>query len=406
MDVRIRPVEPPEFADYARMVESAFSAIAREEDLENERKLFEPGRYLVALDGSQMVGGAGACSCRMAVPGGAVDAAGITSVGVIPTHRRRGINSALMRRQLDDIHERGEPVSILYASEGGIYGRFGYGLGSFRAEIDVESGHTAFVRGYERSGRVRLLDREGAGPFIRAVYDAILPVPPGTIAMDDRWFDWYRGELEWGKKDEAFFYAVHESETGGADAYAVYQVTQRWRAGVFRSELTVRALGATTSQAYADTWRFLFDIDLIHRVRSWNQPPDDPLLHLLADPRRLRFTVGDGLWVRLVDVRAALAARRYATEGRVVFQVSDRFCPWNEGCYELVAAPSAVECRRTEAPAQIVCTVNDLGAAYLGGTSFRQLARANRVHAPDPTALTEADAMFAWDPAPWCAFHF
>jgi predicted acetyltransferase len=190
------------------------------------------------------------------------------------------------------------------------------------------------------------------------------------------------------------------------DAYVVYQVKDDWQESTPRNELEVRDLHATTPQAYADMWRYVFDTDLVHRVTAWNRPADEPLLHLLREPRRLRLRVQDGLWVRAVDAAAALGGRRYAVEGRLAIGVRDAFCPWNEGTFELEGGPEGAECRPTGAEPDLVCTANDLGAAYLGGSSFRQLHRAGRVAEERPGALARADAMFGSDPAPWCSFMF
>jgi predicted acetyltransferase len=169
--------------------------------------------------------------------------------------------------------------------------------------------------------------------------------------------------------------------------------------------VTVRDLQATEPGAYADLWRFIFDIDLTEHVRAYNRPIDEPLLHLVREPRRLRATLRDNLWVRLVELAGALGARRYAAAGRVVLEVRDDFCPWNDGRY-MVEADEEVRVERTAAAPDLVCSVSDVGAAYLGGTSFRQLHRAGRVEERTPGALASADAMFAWDPAPWSPYVF
>lgn len=405
MDIEIRTIRPDEFEAYTLVLETAFGAHGRPEDVERERRVAEIDRCLGAFDGSHMVGGASAVSFVMTVPGSTVRTAGVTGVGVKPTHRRRGVNSALMRRQLDDVRALGEPAAALYASEGGIYGRFGYGLASFTCSIDVERGHSAFVRGYEPSGRVRLLGRAEALEAFLPVYDAARRERPGMMELDARWFDYRLDESDHhGREQRPWFYAAHESGDG-IDAYAVYRVKHEW-GDERKNELAVEELVALSPQAYADMWRFCFDVDLIDRVTAWNRPPDEPLQHLLREPDRLRLKARDGLWVRLVDVAKALEGRRYATEGSIVFEVRDLFSPWNEGRYELDAGPDGTSCGATDAEPDLDLTVNDLGAAYLGGSTFRQLHRAGRIVEERAGALARADSMFAWDPAPWCSFVF
>jgi predicted acetyltransferase len=403
VDVEIRTITEDELEECIRSLELSFSESMTAEDLAHERLVAEPERCHVAFEDGVMVGGALAAGFRVTVPGGGqVPAAGVTGVGVRPTHRRRGITTALMRAQLDSIHERGEPIAILFASEGGIYGRFGYGLSTFLGEIDLEVDRSAFVRGYRSSGRVRLVNRDEALPLMRAVYDEAQRRRPGMIAVDDRWWDWMFFERE---KDDPTFYTVHDTD-GVADAYAAYRVKHEWPESIPKLQLSVRQLLATTPQAYGDIWRYLFDIDLIDRVQAWNRPVDEPLFLLMQEPRQLRFRTTDALRVRLVDVPAALQARGYEGEGRTVVQVTDAFCPWNEGRYALEVSAGAATCAQTDGQADITCSAADLGATYLGGVTFRQLHRAGRVEELRPGALSVIDALFASDPAPWNPFIF
>lgn len=405
MDVEIRPIHEGELEAWIHAAEIAFGERLEPDEVERERSVAEVDRSFAASDGGEIVGTAAAASLRMTVPAGRVlPVAGITMVGVRPTHRRRGVNTALMRRLLEQAREREEPLSALFASEGSIYGRFGFGLASFFCAIDIETDRAGFVRGYRSSGQVRLRPKDEALSTLVEVYERARQARPGTIDMDERrfryWLHPHRSE-----KDEACFVAVHEGEDG-ADAYAVYRMKHEWPGSIPHVELTVDDVQAVSPQAYADIWRFLLDVDLVSRVKAWGRPPDEPLLFLLAEPRRLRLTVKDGMWLRPVDVRASLAARGYAGEGRVVLDVRDRFCGWNEGRYELEAGPDGAACTPTDDAPDVSCSVNALGAVYLGGVSFRQLWRANQVVEERPGALARADALFAADPAPWCPFVF
>jgi predicted acetyltransferase len=406
MDLHIRTISEEEFPAYVRAVEAAFSDVPSDEDVERERRIAELDRCFATFDGPDIVGTAAVFSMPMTVPGGAeVEVGYVTAVGVKPTHRRRGVNTELMRRLHEDARERGELVEVLYASEGGIYGRYGYGLATLGVSIDVESARTGFIRGYEPSGSIRLVEGETAMKDVLAVHEAVLPTRPGMVRLDDRRFDY--GLHEHGPDRTApRFFALHQGEDG-VDGYAIYRVKDEWDAEIPRSVLTVRDLQATTPGAYADLWRFVFDVDLTERVTAGNRAVDEPLLHLVREPRRLRATLRDNLWLRLLDVAGALSARRYRAEGRVVFEVRDDFAPWSEGRYALEAGAgeSGVAARVRDEP-EIVCTVNDLGAAYLGGVSFRQLRRAGRLEERASGALARADAMFGWDPAPWSPYVF
>lgn len=404
MSVEIRTIREDEFDEAVTVTYAAFGEIARPESIRNERRVAEIDRCLAAFDDGRIVAGAGAYSFLLSVPGAQVTTAGVTSVGVLPTHRRQGINTSLIRRLLDDAHERGEPLAALFASEGGIYGRFGFGLASFSCAMDLETGRSRFVRGYRSSGTVRLYGKDEAIPKILAVYADLRRTRPGMPALDERWLE-YRVEHHHDEGEPKPFFAVHQTD-GVADGYATYTVKHEWPDGMPRSEVTVSDLMAITAQAYADTWRFVLDLDLVHRATAWARPADEPLLHLLAEPRRLQLRVRDGLWVRLVDVRAALLARSYAARGRMVVELRDRFCPWNEGRIALEAGPDGVACEPTTNEPDLGCDVTVLGATYLGGVTFRQLGRAGRVDEFTPGALARADAVFGWDPAPWCPFIF
>jgi predicted acetyltransferase len=201
-------------------------------------------------------------------------------------------------------------------------------------------------------------------------------------------------------------YAVHFDELGEADAYAVYWVKHDWTESLPAGTMNLKECIASTPSGYADIWRYLFDVDLVAKVEAWNRPADEPLLHLLREPRRLRFSVGDGLWLRLVDVVASLEARSYATDDRIVVEIDDPFRPETSGTYELIAEGGAGRSARTDAEADLSGSVNILGATYLGGTSFHQLAWAGQVVEHSTGALDRADAMFASTPAPWCVADF
>ena len=269
MDVEIRPITEDEFEPALRSLEAAFSGGLTDDDLLQERLVAETDRWHAAFEDGRIVGGAAAASYRMTVPGGGqVATAGITAVGVQPTHRRRGINTALMRTQLDDVRERGEPLAALFASEGGIYGRYGYGMAAFFGEVNLEVERSAFVSGHRSSGRMRLLDRAEALPLMRGVYDSEQARRPGMIAMDDRWWEWLFFESS-KDKDEPVKYVVHEQD-GTVDAYATYKVKHEWPESIAKLELTVRQLIGSTPQGWADMWRYLFDIDLVHSLNAWN----------------------------------------------------------------------------------------------------------------------------------------
>lgn len=404
MDIQIRPITYEERPEWVRASDTSFSSVAKDDEVEAWLPIVEPDRSFAALDGGRIVGTAAAVSFRMVVPGGArIPTAGVTMVGVHPTHRRRGINTRMMGALLDQAAERGEPLAALFASEGAIYGRFGYGLAGFIGEFEAEAARMTYVRGYEPTGHVELLSKDDAMPLIDEIYDASLR-PGGaerSPALRDLTFATV-GE----DKDRPWMYAVHRDGAGKADAYAVYWMKHDWTRSVPSGTITVKECVASTPSSNADIWRFLFDIDLVSKVEAWNRPADEPLLQLLREPTRLHLSISDGLWVRLVDVVAALEARRYRADGRIVVEIADPFRPDNGGRYELTIEEGSGHCARTDAPADLAGTINVLGATYLGGSSFRQLWWAGQVEERTPGSLDLADAMFASSPAPWCVLDF
>ena len=229
---------------------------------------------------------------------------------------------------------------------------------------------------------------------------------PGMVHLDERRLAYVVGHEHGAAKERPTFFALREGPSG-VDGYVIYKVAHDWPENTPNTALRVLDLVAANPGAYADLWRFVLDVDLVTYVEASNRPSDEPLLYLLREPRRLRARMSDNLWVRLVDIPGALAARRYAAAGRVVLEVADRFCAWNGGRYVLDAAEDGgAVVERTSEAAEIACTASDLGATYLGGTTFRQLHRAGRVDERAEGALARADAMFGWDPAPWSPYDF
>lgn len=405
MPLEVRSIRADELKPMLEVVELAFGDEHPEEEFKQFARVAEPDRFLVATEEDDIVGGAGAFSFELTVPGNVVNAAGVTVVGVLPSHRRRGALTAMMRFQLADVHRRKEPLAILWASESTIYQRFGYGMATVVSTIDIERERTAFNNDLGPAGRTRLLSPEAALLVIPEVYDRVRLATPGMYARSQDWWEAHSMlDLESNRRGSGpLFRAVWENDDGEAEAYALYRIHSEWSDEGFPSgKLFVREALATSFVATREMWRFIFGVDLVARVTSWCRPPDDPLWHMLAEPRRLRATRHDGLWLRVVDVRAALEARRYAADGAVTFELRDDFCPWNTGVHRLECKEG--EGRVSEAPGGPALTVSaaDLGAVYLGGTSLTGLARAGRVIEHDAGAAARTDTMLKADRAPYC----
>ena len=383
--------------------EVAFGERLRDEDLARWEPTFEPDRAIVARDGDRIVGTAGIFSFELTVPGGVLPAAGVTAVGVQPTHRRRGILRRMMRAQLDAIHDRGEPLAILWASEGQIYQRFGYGLSTLATRIGVERDRSAFRAPHTPAGTVRFVDVDEAKRLLPPIHDAMRPRRPGffnrTPALWDA--DMFNDPEHWRRGASAAWYVVHEV-AGEPDGYARYRIREKWDDTGPNSTLIVTDLVAVNPAAHLDLWRFLLDIDLMGRIEAWNVASDDPIILAVAEPRRLGISLGDGLWLRVVDVASALAGRRYRSDGSVVLELADEFCPWNDGRWALRVEDGVPIVKPTAEPSDLACETTDLAAAYLGAFTFAQLEDAARVTELSPGGVARADALFRTDRAPWC----
>ena len=410
MDVELRAVTEEEFDAFVRVDHTAFGhGPPDEEDAAEYRRMVELDRTRAVFEGGRVVGASAGLSFELTLPGNtAVPAAGITAVGVLPTHRRRGHLRRMMGALLDDAADRGEPVAILYASESLIYGRFGYGWATSHQEVEIDTRHGAFLRPTPATGRIELIDRDQAVKVLPGIHDRARRVQPGDITRPAPWWDALVRDPEKhrGGASQRFF-AVRESPSGEADGYAVYRVKTEWEHGQPAGRVQAEEVVGLTPEAQVDLWQFLLSIDLTRTVVYRSRPVDDPLRWMLADPRRLRVTtMSDQLWVRMLDVAAALAARRYSVEGTLVLDVADEFRPAQAGRYELTGGPEGGECRRTSAEPDLSLTAADLGALYLGGVPASTLVAASRVVERRPGALARADAMLAGRPVPFCRTGF
>jgi predicted acetyltransferase len=406
----IRPVDAGELARFFTVMESAFGEDFPESELAAATLTAEADRTLAGFDGDDIVGTAGAFTFDLSVPGARVPAAGVTYVSVRTTHRRRGLLSAMMRRQLEDVHERGEPVAVLWASEAAIYGRFGYGVASrlLRIEVDrVDASLRADVPD-DRDLRLRLVAADDARPEIERVEQMSLDARPGQFSRDKRWIEQLVHDPDSRRGGMSKLQCLTVRDRDDVVGYALYRTKpESLRPHMLpNGNLLVQAQAALTPAANVALTRTLLATDLMRRVTWWNRPVDTPLPHLLQDPRHARTTLVDGLHLRVVDVAAALGARRYAAPVDVVLDVSDRLCPWNQGRWHLRADPSGAECRPTDAAAQVRLDIEALGAAYLGGTSLATLAAAGRVTTTDAGTLARASVGFGWHVAPWCPVIF
>ena len=399
-DLTVRPARDlDEFTAAMGGIWHYFGAEADAETAERFARLLPVERMHAILDGERIVGGGGAFPFTLTVPGGEVGCAGVTIVGVLPSHRRRGALTKLMRAQLDDIRERGEPVALLWASEESIYGRFGYGLAALGGQLSLARTHAQLHGGDEGPGTVRLLTGEEALERLPQVYERVRRETPGMYARSRDWWETRQIADPPERRGGAGVKTFALLELDGSDAgYAIYRLRTGWEAGSSVGSVEVVEALADSPAATRELWRFLLGMDWMASVKAWHLPVDHPLWHLLVYPRRMELRVYDTLWARLVDVGVALSARSYAADGRVTFELRDEFCPWNAGVWTLEGG----EARQGGGAPELRLDVQALGSVYLGGFTFTELAAALRVEEVSAGALARADALFATPSKPWC----
>jgi predicted acetyltransferase len=413
----IRPLTEDELPSADAMDQHAFhEGPLSERHRANRTARLELDRTLAAFDGAIVAGMAGAFSFQMRVPGALAAVAGVSMVAVLPTHRRQGILTSLMRHQLAEIAERGEALAALFASEAGIYGRFGYGPASWQAAYTLRGGEgkLATTAPADPGLRLRLAEPLSARAELAKVYDLMLAERPGLYARNDLWWDRLIAGLDADAEKARPMRCLVAEDDSGPRGYALFTSEGRWdeALGLPDAVLDVHEAMSSDPAATAAVWGNLLSRDLTGEFRARMRPVDDPLPYLLADPRRARSVVTDGLWVRLVDVGRALAQRIYACPVDVVIEVTDDLCPQNRGRWRLTAASAhypagfGAICDRTTAPADVVIPVAALGAAYLGGTRLGPMAAAGLVTEETPGSLAVLSTAMSWEPAPWCPMMF
>ncbi|MEU0522667.1 GNAT family N-acetyltransferase [Streptomyces niveus] len=419
MTTDLRVLEASEWDRWFGTLERAFGgALAGSPDQrEMWRSVTEYERSIGVWDGEECVGTAGAFTFGLSVPGGGVvSAAGVTMVSVAATHRRRGILTSMMRRQLDDVRSWGQSVALLTASEPEIYGRFGYGVGTRQLSAEIDTSRvsvkvpTAPGADGDCGTRLRYVAPDDAREAIESVYARLVASRPGMLERRPGWDRKLLVDPPETREGASALQCVLARRGEGDDAetvgYALFRIKPTWDSAGPKGTVVVDQVAALDPVTYATVWRFLAGIDLTSTVSASNLPVDDPIQFLVSDVRRARLGVRDSLHVRLVEVGAALAARAYQAPLDVVFEVDDAFCPWNEGRWRLIGDDKGASCERTADAADLSLSVRELATMYLGDTSPAALARAGLVRELRPGALTEASIAFASPLAPWLPHGF
>ncbi|WP_030294936.1 GNAT family N-acetyltransferase [Streptomyces katrae] len=370
----------------------------------------ETDRCMLALTTEgRPVGTAATYSFELTLPGAAlVPAAGVTAVGVVPSHRRQGVLSAMMRHQLAELRARGEFLSVLLASEAPIYGRFGYGPATYTARLKVARHEAALAVPRARevagaaatgsdNGSVEVLRRAECGEILEEVYDRYRRAQPGALSRPHRWWALRAGQPPISSAPR--YVAVHRDADGVPDGYASYLIGES-------ETLTVDETIATDDAVFTALARFVLGHDLVSQVVFKHVPPEHPLRWQFADFRAGEVSGDtDWLWVRLLDVPRALTARGWFMDGELVLDVDDPFLG-EHGRYLLTVRDGKADCAPTDREPDLSLDIRDLGSVYLGGTAPSTLVRAGHIRAHRPGVATLADALFRSERSPHCLHWF
>ncbi len=392
MPFTVRTATAADFDPILQMLFVAFHDVPDEELSDIDRQVFEPDRSLVAVDAGEIVGHTGTFSRELTVPGGVIPAGYVTMVGVASTHRRQGIASAILTKQLADIRERGEPAAVLWASEGRIYQRFGYGLGSRRTTLLADTREIRLNRP-PAGGTIKAGRPDDFRKDLAAIYESVRRERPGYASRDEKWWDFLLSDPKVRRHGAGPLRVAVYSGSSGAESYALFRVRQDWETAGPTGEVMVRHLVASTPAGYLEMWRYLLNIDLTRKVSVDFAAVDEPVFDLVNEPRRLGAQLFDGLWLRIVDIPSALAARSYSGDDDVVLDVSDHLFPENNGRFRLDGSP-------TQDAADLSLDIATLSGLYLGGGSAGALAAAGRIEERRPGALAAAHRAFTWPVTP------
>jgi predicted acetyltransferase len=363
-------------------------------------------RTWAAYDGAKVVGTLRSFATELTVPGPAeISAAALTNVTVAPTHRRRGLLTGMITSDLKASKELGEPAGILIASEWPIYGHFGYGPAVQGAQYHVDTAALQWRRPSE--GTVEIVDRTTMRTAARAVYETWRVTQPGAIGRDDHWWDRALHQIEVpGDDPPKERNGLYRSPAGEIEGYVRYHTKADWEGMRPKGRLELDELVAVTPAAYQALWDYCASVDLLVEIQAGDRPIDDHLQLLLVNGRHVKQTMRfDFIWVRVLDTVAALEGRRYQGEGRVVIEVVDDL-GLTGGRFALEGGADGASCKATGETADLTMPVGTLGAAYLGGESFKRLQAAGWLDENTAGSVRRADQMFLTPGAPWCNTWF
>jgi predicted acetyltransferase len=405
----VRPIRDDEVREYLTVQRTAMLyPPPTDRDLELRVGLYSEQRCIAAIVDGRLVGTTRCFPTDLTVPGGAIPAAAVSSVGVLPTHRRQGHLTRLMHRQLGDTVERGEKAAILVSAEWPIYGRYGYGVATEACMVRLDTLAATFL--HPATGAPDLVDPKTYREAIAAIYPRAAARIPGHMSWTDPSYEMWAGEREHydghAEEQRRWVRVVWSDDDGTPQGAATYTVKDDWVDNRPRGTVTVNQMVAADDVAERELYRFFTAVDWTSTAEVHLRPVDDPLPLGLVDGRDASLTHrSDHLWLRLLDVAATLSARTYACDGSLVVAVVDPM-GFSAGRFALDASPEGGTCLPTDLSPDLTVPVGVLGAAYLGGQSWGRLAAAGLVDEHTPGAVGRAAALFSTPRAPYCSTPF
>ncbi|QNP71338.1 GNAT family N-acetyltransferase [Streptomyces roseirectus] len=410
----IRFITDDERPAWLRALNTGFlQAPAVSEERAEARRIADAGQRVYGVfEGDRVVGAFRSYDQELTVPGGQlVPANAISNVTVLPTHRRRGILTRVMGEDLRAAKERGDVAATLIAAEYAIYGRYGFGPATSVAEWTIDVPRTGLDPRWaapECGGRIEMVDPEEVRKTGPELHERVRRGQVGAVSRVPQWWDAGTGVLRVYEGDRPVpTFVAYRSPEGSLEGMAAYEVDDAWTGGgQAANTLTVKWLIGTSPRAERALWHFLCSIDWVTTVKSGQRGPDDLLPRLFPDPRAVGITqLADWLWVRILDVERALAARTYAGSGELVLEVDDA-AGLAGGRFLLAASPEGASCARSTRGADLALDVTDLASLWLGDESVARLAALGRVREVRAGAVREADALLRTSGRPWCPDMF
>lgn len=401
-ELELTGVEPDEELAFHRAIVRHFHEDTDDDALAPWKGVIPLDRSIVARDGGRIVANLAAFPVDLSVPGGGpLPCAGITTVGVSSTHRRRGLLTRMMARGIEQARAAGEPVAALFASESAIYPRFGYGITAPTSSYHADLTPLRFREPVDVGPVVAATPEEALATF-PAIHEAMRQQRPGSVSYTaGAWRIALQEDPPSWRDGATARRLVHVPGRG----YATYRVKDDWRDLLPAGELRVLELVALDTDAERALWQHLVSVDLVTTLRAGMRPPDDLLPWLVVDPLRLRRSEGPPLYTCLLDVARCLAARTSTVTDGLVLRVHDAFAG-QDGTYRWDVSPEGSACTRVDADPDVELDLSALSSVWLGGVPPLALRDAGRIDERRPGAVTRLARMVWTARAPWTTREF